>query len=56
VAVALQESILNGFTDLVGLGLPGTETNSGNLVPGVQGISLPTGTSDWLVDILLLAL
>lgn len=41
VAVALQKSILDGLTDLVGLGLPGTETNGRDLVPGVQGVGLP---------------
>ena len=41
MAVALQESIFNSFADLVGLGLPGSQTNGGNLVPCVQGVSLP---------------
>ena len=31
VAVASEEGSLDGLTNLVGLGLPGTETNSGNL-------------------------
>ena len=31
VTVASEESGLDGFANLVGLGLPGTETDSGNL-------------------------
>ena len=38
MAVTLQESILHGFTHFVGLGLPGSQTNGGNLGPGVQGV------------------
>lgn len=41
VTVSLQESILDGLSDLVGLGLPGTETNGGDLVAGVEGVDLP---------------
>lgn len=41
VTVSLQESILDGLSDLVGLGLPGTETNGGDLGAGVEGVDLP---------------
>jgi hypothetical protein len=42
VTVALQQSVLNGLSDLVGLGLPCSKTKSGDLVPGVEGVSLPS--------------
>lgn len=41
VTVSLQESILDGLSDLVGLRLPGTKTNGGDLVTGVEGVDLP---------------
>ena len=41
MAVALQESILDGLAHFVGLGLPGSQTNGGDLGPGVQGVCLP---------------
>ena len=41
VTVALQESILDGLSDLVGLGLPGTKADGGDLVTGVEGVNLP---------------
>lgn len=41
MTVALQQSVLDGLSDLIGLGLPGTKTNSGDLVTGVEGVHLP---------------
>lgn len=43
MAIALQQSGFDGLSDFVGLRLPGTETDCGNLVPRVQGVGLPTG-------------
>jgi hypothetical protein len=42
VAIALQQSVLNGLSDLVGLGLPCSKTNGRDLVPSVEGVSLPS--------------
>jgi len=40
VTVALQQGILHSNPNLIGLGLPGTKANGGNLVTGVEGVSL----------------
>lgn len=39
VAVARAQSVLNGDGDLVGLALPCTQANGGDLSPGVEGES-----------------
>jgi hypothetical protein len=44
MAVTLQQSSFDGLSDFVGLRLPGTETDCGNLVTRVQGVGLPI---DW---------
>lgn len=41
VTVALLQGDLDSLADLVWLGLPGTETNGGDLVAGVEGVELP---------------
>lgn len=41
VAVAPQQSVLNGLADLIGLGLPGTQTNSRDFGTCVEGVGLP---------------
>jgi hypothetical protein len=41
VAVTLQQGVLYSLTDLIGLGLPSSQTNSGDLVTGVEGVCLP---------------
>lgn len=41
MAIALQQSILNGLTDLIGSRLPGTKPNGRDLGPGVKGEGLP---------------
>lgn len=41
VAVALQQGDLDGLADLIGLGLPSTQANGGDLVAGVESIGLP---------------
>lgn len=41
VSVAPQERVLYGLANLIGLGLPGTKTNSRDLGPSVEGESLP---------------
>ena len=41
VAVATQESVLNGLADLIGLGLPGTQTNGRDFGARVEGVGLP---------------
>lgn len=41
VTVTLQQGILDSDPDLIGLGLPGTQANGGDLVTGVKGVSLP---------------
>lgn len=50
VTVTLQKGVLDGLADLIGLGLPGTKTDSGNLVPGVESVDLPASwRANWLV-------
>jgi hypothetical protein len=44
VTVASKKSVLDGFADLVGLGLPGTQTNTGHLGASVQGEHRPWKT------------
>lgn len=41
VSVAPQKRVLHGLANLIGLGLPGTKTNSRDLGPSVEGESLP---------------
>ena len=41
VTVARLQGILDSHAHLVGLGLPGTQTNGGDLVTGVKGVGLP---------------
>ena len=41
VAVPLQQGVLDSLTDLIGLGLPSSQTDGGNLVTGVEGVCLP---------------
>lgn len=41
VAVAPQQSVLDGLTDLIGLGLPGTQTNGRDFGTRVEGVGLP---------------
>lgn len=41
MTVSPQQSILNGFADLVGLGLPGTEANGGDFSASVEGVGFP---------------
>jgi hypothetical protein len=41
VTIALQEGILDSLPDLIGLGLPSSQTDGGDLVTGVNGVSLP---------------
>lgn len=41
VTVACQQGVLHSLADLIGLGLPGAQANGGDLVPGVEGVSLP---------------
>ena len=41
VAVALQQGILDGLADFIGLGLPSTQANGGDLVAGVESVGLP---------------
>lgn len=41
VAVAPQQSVLDGLADLVGLGLPGTQTDGGDLVTRFESVGLP---------------
>jgi len=40
VTVALQQGVLNSLADLVGLRLPGTKTDGGNLIAGVKSVGL----------------
>lgn len=40
VTVALQQGVLDGNPDLIGLGLPSTQTNGGDLITGVKGVGL----------------
>lgn len=40
VAVALQQGVLDSLTDLIGLGLPGSQTDGGDLVAGVESVGL----------------
>jgi hypothetical protein len=40
VAVALQQGVLDGLADFIGLGLPGSQADGGDLVTGVEGIGL----------------
>jgi hypothetical protein len=40
VTVSSKEGIPHGNADLIGLGLPCTKTNSGDLGAGVEGVSL----------------
>jgi hypothetical protein len=41
VAVTLQQGILDSLADLIGLGLPSSQTDGGDLVTGVEGVCLP---------------
>lgn len=41
VTVALQQGIPNSHADLIGLGLPSSQANGGDLVTSVEGVSLP---------------
>lgn len=41
VAVTLQEGVLDSLADLIGLGLPSSQTDGGDLVTGVEGVCLP---------------
>jgi hypothetical protein len=43
MAITLQQSNFDGLSDFVGLRLPGTETDCGDLVTRVQGVGLPIG-------------
>jgi hypothetical protein len=43
VAVALQQGVLDGLAHFIGLGLPGAQTDGGDLVAGVEGVGLPVG-------------
>lgn len=43
VAVTLQQGVLDGLANLIGLGLPGSQTDGGDLVTGVEGVRLPGG-------------
>lgn len=40
VTVALQQGVLDGLTDFIGLGLPGSQADGGDLITGVEGIGL----------------
>lgn len=42
MAITLQQSNFDGLSDFVGLRLPSTETDGGNLVTRVQGVGLST--------------
>ena len=41
VAVAALDGMLHSCTDLIGTGLPSTQSNGGNLAASVEGESLP---------------
>lgn len=41
VPVALEQGVLDGLTDFVGLGLPGAQADGGDLVARVEGVGLP---------------
>lgn len=46
MTVSLGQRSLHGLLDLVGLGLPGTQTNGGDLRAGVEGESQPVQDLD----------
>lgn len=41
MTVSGEKGVLHGLADLIGLGLPCTQTDGGDLVAGVEGVSLP---------------
>lgn len=43
VTVALQKGVLDSLADLIGLRLPGAQTDGGDLVAGVESVGLPRG-------------
>ena len=55
VAVAPQQSVLDGLADLIGLGLPGTQTNGRDFGARVEGVGLPIRDECLLVFFLFLA-
>jgi hypothetical protein len=49
VAVTLQQGILDSLTDLIGFGLPSSQTDGGDLVTGVEGVCLSVeGKRGWV--------
>lgn len=41
MAIALEQGVLHSLANLIWLGLPGTQTDGGNLVAGIKGEDFP---------------
>lgn len=50
VTVALQQGVLDRLADLIGLGLPGSQADGGDLVTGVEGVGLPRGGRELVIN------